>query len=473
MEGLAIPPVFIRSGNMATAIYIRVSTERQEEKGVSLETQREQLNAYCTLKGLKDVREYLDIGSARTTNRVSFKRMIKDVEKGFIENIIVLKLDRLTRSIIDLNKLVKKLNDLECGLHSAVENIDSTTATGRMIINLIGTFAQWESETISERVSTNMMTNAKKGIWQSVVPFGFYLNGEKKLEIKEDEANILREAFDMILDGNSYSYTEKYISNKYNLLWRENYLSRKVRTQTLIGNIERNGEIIENTHNGIISKKEQYQLLQRLEENRNGRTSNIIHNDIFRRKIKCPNCNYNLAMSTVKSSTKEYVYNYVCNNCRDKKGKTVSITEKRILKALYKFMKVYTTERFDGIKINEVKPTKKLKTRLKEIQNERDRIQRAWIKKLMNDGDLEKYQKELDKEQLKIEDELNKLEAPVTTKSELKELVATFNDHFEELTRDEKRSFVQRFIKSIEFNRELVEGYKKKYNVEVTDVVFY
>src|SRR5690625_7108786 len=113
MEGLAIPSDFIRSGNMATTIYIRVYTERQEEKGVSLDTQRERLNAYCTLKGLKDVREYLVVGSARTTNRVSFKRMIKDVEQGFIENIIVLKLDRLTRSIIDLNKLVKKLNDLE------------------------------------------------------------------------------------------------------------------------------------------------------------------------------------------------------------------------------------------------------------------------------------------------------------------------------------------------------------------------
>ncbi len=458
---------------MATAIYIRVSTDRQEEKGVSLETQRLQLQAYCTLKGLYDIKEYLDVGSARTTNRVNFKRMIKDVEKGFIKNIIVLKLDRLTRSIIDLNKLVQKLNELECGLHSAVENIDSTTATGRMIINLIGTFAQWESETISERVSTNMMTNAQKGVWQSMVPFGFTLNEEKKLEIKEDEANILKESFDMILDGKSYSYTEKHISSKYNLIWRENYLRRKVRTHTLIGNIERNGEIIENTHHGIISKKEQHQLLQRLKDNTNGRTSNVIHNDIFRRKIKCCKCGYNLAMSTSKSSTNETLYNYVCNNCRDKKGKTVSITENRILKALNIHMKGYKLGRFDEIEDSKPTMASKVKKRIKEIQGERDRVQRAWIKKLMSDTDLEKYQKELEKEQLEIEDEINKLDKPVTTKEELKQIITTFNDNFNLLTRDEKRSFVQRFIKSIEFKRELVEGYQKKYNVEVTNVVFY
>lgn len=458
---------------MATAIYMRVSTDKQEEKGVSLETQKKQLQAYCVLKELKDIKEYLDVGSARTTNRINFKRMMNDVEKGFIKNVVILKLDRLTRSIIDLNKLVSNLNDLGCGLHSAVENIDSTTATGRMIINLIGTFAQWESETISERVSTNMMTNAKKGIWQSTVPFGFYLNNDKRLGINEDEANILKEAFDMILDGKSYSYTERYISNKHNLVWRENYLRRKVRTQTLIGNIERNGEIIENTHDGIISKKEQYQLLQRLENNRNGRTSNIVHNDIFRRKIKCHKCNYNLAMSTVKSSTNEYLYNYVCNNCRDKKGKTVSITERRILVALEQFMTSYEVGSFEGVDNPDKKIDTNLKRRLKEIQNERDRIQRAWIKKLMSDNDLEKYQKELDSEQLNLEDELNKFEAPVTTKKELKELVTTFNENFSQLTRDEKRSFVQRFIKNIKFKRELVEGYKKKYIVEVTDVVFY
>lgn len=452
---------------------MRVSTERQGEQGVSLETQKVQLNAYCTLRGLTDVKEYLDVASARTTNRDNFKRMMDDVEKGYIKEIVVLKLDRLTRSIIDLNKLIERLNALECGLHSAVENIDSTTATGRMIINLIGTFAQWESETISERVSTNMMTNARKGIWQGLAPYGFYLNENKRLGVDSKESAILKESFKMIMEGKSFSYTEKYISNKHNLPWQENYLRRKVRNQSLIGNIERNGEVIENTHEGIITKKEQHQLLQRLEDNRNGRTSDVIHNDILRRKIKCYRCDYNLALSTVKSSTGKYLYNYVCNNCRDKSGKTVSITESRLLKELSVYMEGYDFSDFEDLESAQPNENITLKKRLRTVQNERDRIQRAWIKQLMSDDDLAKYQSELDKEQLELEEELSKLDEPVTTNKELKELVTTFNENFNLLTRDEKRAYVQRFIKGIKFNRELVEGYQKKYDVKVTDVIFY
>src|SRR5699024_6581450 len=172
---------------MATALYMRVSTEKQEEHGVSLQTQKERLHAYCTLKGLTDIKEYLDVGSGRTTDkRVNFKRMMDDVKNGYVTNVVILKLDRLTRSIIDLNKLIQELNKKDCQLHSTTENIDTTTASGRMMMNLIGTFAQWESETISERVKINMQSLAEKGLWQSSVPFGYKLVNQK-LELNEEE----------------------------------------------------------------------------------------------------------------------------------------------------------------------------------------------------------------------------------------------------------------------------------------------
>src|SRR5699024_7195135 len=122
---------------MATAIYMRVSTEKQEEHGVSLEKQKERLKSYCIMKGLKNTKEYVDVGSGRSTDkRESFKRMIKDIKEKRITNVVILKLDRLTRSIIDLNKMIKLLNENECELHSCTENLDSTTASGRMMMNL-------------------------------------------------------------------------------------------------------------------------------------------------------------------------------------------------------------------------------------------------------------------------------------------------------------------------------------------------
>src|SRR5699024_9648481 len=107
--------------------------------------------------------------------RHDFKRMVNDIRSGYIDNVVVLRLDRLTRSIIDLNNLVKLLDEFGCRLHSSTESLDTSTANGRLMVNLIGVFAQWESETISERVSLNMQSRSMQGIWQGSAPFGFYL----------------------------------------------------------------------------------------------------------------------------------------------------------------------------------------------------------------------------------------------------------------------------------------------------------
>ena len=261
---------------MATAIYMRVSTEKQEEHGVSLETQKERLNSYCIMKGLKDTKEYVDVGSGRSTDkRESFKRMIKDIKEKRITNVVILKLDRLTRSIIDLNKMIELLNENGCDLHSCTENLDSNTASGRMMMNLIGTFAQWESETISERVTINMQTKAEKGIWMSSIPFGFNHGKDKRLEVNSEEANILKEAFELVLSGMSFTAAEKKISNRYDLNWSENYLTRKLKMPSTVGDTYRNGQLYENTHQGIITKRERDKLIEILEKNKTGRRFKI------------------------------------------------------------------------------------------------------------------------------------------------------------------------------------------------------
>src|SRR5690625_3755689 len=124
---------------MATAIYMRVSTEKQSDKGESLNTQKEQLYAYCKLKGLSNIKEYVDICSSRTTDkRVNYIRMIDDAQNKFITNIVVFKQYKNTRSIIDLNELVIYINDVECGLHSTQDDINATIAYGSILLNKIG-----------------------------------------------------------------------------------------------------------------------------------------------------------------------------------------------------------------------------------------------------------------------------------------------------------------------------------------------
>lgn len=448
----------------------------QEEHGISLDTQEDMLEAYCKLKGFKNIKKYIDVGSARNTNRANFQHMMLDIERGKIKRVIIMRLDRLTRSIVDLNKLLQKLKKYNCDLHSATENIDTATATGRMVINLIATFAQWESETISERVIINMMTNARKGKWQGITPFGYYIGEDGRLKIKEDEAKILHEAFDLILkQGYSFTSAEKIIAEKYNLNWYGYHLRRAVRKEYIIGNIYRNGEIIENTHEGIITKRERQKLLERLDVNKSPRTSadKTQHKDLFRRKIKCYRCNYNLSLSTRYSSKdNDHYYHYRCNNCRHKSNYNVSVGENKILEALKVYFNRIIIDDAISAFSDEESPIDELKDRLQEIEVERDRIQRAWIKQLMSDEDLERYQRELDDEKMKIESELMGFDREMS-EGEYAEVISTLKDAINNMTRDSLHSLIQQFIKKIEFERYRVDGYKKKYDIKVTNVEFY
>src|SRR5699024_8408484 len=118
---------------------------------------------------------------------------------------------------------------------------------------------------------------------------------------------------------------------------------------------------------------------------------------------------------------------------------------------------------------------KALLRRKKNIDRERDKIQRAWIKDMMGDDDLNRYQKELDKELSQINDELSKMKVKRVEidKEELKELIIYFNDHFRLLSREQKRAFIQQHIRYIEYERKLVEGYKKKYDTKIIYVDFF
>ena len=453
---------------MATAIYIRVSTDMQEEKGVSLDAQREQLNAYCKFKGLKDVVEYLDVASARTTNRKNFKEMMTDAKSGRINNIIVLRLDRLTRSIVDLNKLITLLNDLDCGLHSAVENIDTKTATGRMIINLIGTFAQWESETISERVIFGMDFNASQGIWQGVAPFGYDIGKDKRLKINEKEKDILLEAFDMIENGYSIHYVENNLPKKYDLKWGESFLTRKIKSANIVGDIKRNDKIHKNTHEGIISRKRQNDFLKRMEDNASPRSPRN-YKDIFRRKIKCYRCDKIMSLALTGSAS-NVTFGYRCKHCKKQDNVPVYASESKINDALSIYLKSISVDKVNVA--SDDKASVKLNEQLSDIDIKLDKIQRAWIDDMMSDSDLKMYQLELSNERDKIEGKLLSIDEPVI-KKEFAESIVSLHDGFELMSRADKRTFFQKFVRYIEFERDLVEGTKQKYTYKIKSITFY
>ena len=158
-----------------TAIgYVRVSTEMQVQDGVSLEMQRAQISAYCDLYGIVLCDIEADEGaSARDLNRPGLRRALERLESGEACMLVVVKLDRLTRSVRDLGDLLQRYFQ-EGGffLASVQEKIDTTTAGGRLTLNILASVSQWEREVISERISLAMQHMIAQNKRVGYIPFG-------------------------------------------------------------------------------------------------------------------------------------------------------------------------------------------------------------------------------------------------------------------------------------------------------------
>jgi len=168
--------------------YIRVSTQDQVQEGLSLDVQEVRIRAYCEARGWDLLRIYRDEGvSAKSLDRPGIQSLIRDLARDGVNVVVVLKLDRLTRSVRDLGTLIEDLfrrHGVE--LASVEESLDSSNANGRMVLNLLGSVSQWEREIIGERTKATLDYKAERGEWRGRVPFGFRINEDGKLVEDED-----------------------------------------------------------------------------------------------------------------------------------------------------------------------------------------------------------------------------------------------------------------------------------------------
>ncbi|MCW5871546.1 MAG: recombinase family protein [Candidatus Eremiobacteraeota bacterium] len=149
---------------MKVIAYTRVSTEEQATQGVSLAAQGAKLRAYCDLYGHELVEVVVDAGeSAKTLNRPGLQRALTALKAGEAEGLLVLKLDRLTRSVPDLGELLENYFQ-RSALLSLQEQCDTSTAAGRLVLNLLTSVAQWERESTGERTRTALQHKKLQGV---------------------------------------------------------------------------------------------------------------------------------------------------------------------------------------------------------------------------------------------------------------------------------------------------------------------
>ena len=179
-----------------TIAYLRVSTERQADTGVSLAAQQEKARAYASLYDLDLTEMIIDAGeSAKTLDRPGLQRALSMLKTGQADALLVVKLDRLTRSVVDLGKLIESyFAPGKAALMSVSEQIDTRSAAGRLVLNILASVSQWERETIGERTSVAMKHKQAKGEYiGGNTPYGFDLvDGE--LVRNEAEQSVIGQA---------------------------------------------------------------------------------------------------------------------------------------------------------------------------------------------------------------------------------------------------------------------------------------
>jgi len=165
---------------MRVICYARVSTSDQQDNGVSLEAQQAKMQAYAALYGLEIVETIVDGESAKSLKRTGLQEALSMLKAGKADGLLIVKLDRLTRSIADWQTLIDGYFGERTGkqLFSVCDSIDTRTAAGRLVLNVLITVAQWERETIGERTKDALQHKIRKGERCGRVRFGYDLSAD-------------------------------------------------------------------------------------------------------------------------------------------------------------------------------------------------------------------------------------------------------------------------------------------------------
>ena len=199
-----------------TIAYLRVSTDKQADAGVSLDAQQDKAKAYANLYDLDLVEVIIDAGeSAKTLERPGLQRALSMLKTGQADALLVVKLDRLTRSVVDLGKLIETyFAPGKAALLSVSEQIDTRSAAGRLVLNILASVSQWERETIAERTRDAMRHKQANGEYiGGGAPYGFELvNGD----LVEDsyEQGVIQQARELRESGLSLAAVAKELDRR-------------------------------------------------------------------------------------------------------------------------------------------------------------------------------------------------------------------------------------------------------------------
>lgn len=474
---------------MVVAIYVRVSTLEQYKEGYSINEQIERLKKYCEAKGWVVYKVYIDGGySGANMDRPGLQEMLRDVEAGAFNAVLVYKLDRLSRSQKDTLEIIEDiLLPATVEFISMTENIDTSTPFGRAMIGILSVFAQLEREQIKERITLGLEGRAKEGKWTGAgnSPIGYDFVGDSCLKINEYEAMQVREAFDLFLQRtpilrivkilNEKGYTHKYGN------WKMAALKHVLQRPVYCGLVKYKDAVHEGIHDAIIST-ETYEKAQAIFEERNRR--NAEYRNSFKYKyplgglLFCKHCNayYGKKKSHCRKDGtvihKYMCYSYSrptgfqvknpdCDNKRWMADELENIVFNEVKKLVFDPEYINKQLEEDSESNHTIQLINTLNTRIKEIEAAMSRYSDLYALGSLDMESIKAKVEPLSKERARLLEQIGSLEIE-NEKMEVahaQELAQSFGEALEKDDSDTQRFILQELIKRIELDNDDVHIY--------------
>ena len=319
------------------AVYTRKSLEdSQEMEFNSIDAQREAAENYIASQKSNGwiclPEHYDDYGfSGGNLERPALQRLKEDIMADKIDMIVVYRLDRLSRSLLDFGELQKFFEQYQVSFCSVTQQIDTSTSAGKMMLNILMSFSEYERLVIAERTRDKMAASRKRGMWMGgCVPYGFYVK-EKKLYTHPEEALVVKRIFKRFIEIQSpkqiaYELNRDGITLRTGNPWNTGYIYRILSNYVYVGDVLFQGNVFKGEHDGIISRS----VWERVREI----TSSQVPYDHSRGIaeltvplkgiLRCGHCGCSMKPVFTNKGKKRYCY-YYCNKDTKRGEKTCPV----------------------------------------------------------------------------------------------------------------------------------------------------
>ena len=465
-------------------IYIRVSTEDQAREGFSLGEQEEKLKQLCEYKGYEIYKVYCDAGiSAKDMeHRPKFQEMLQDMRDGRINYIVAYKLDRVTRSVRDLEELITQLEKHNTYLVCDRDDVNTSTANGRFFVRMLTVLSQLEIEIVSERTKFGMVGAIKSGHLPGQVALGFKKDGNRKTIIDPATAPIVKRVFDLYLQGKTFLqisniFNEEKVLNKN---WKDTHIERIINNRLYMGDYEmykrlkewKNVEpvIYMNVVDPIIPRYIWEECQAQKIINQRTYTRDRVYT--FFQKLKCPKCGKIMKCKGSGGKRKKYVY-YNCEDCHENIRESYVEEEfEKIVGQLLRFDNEYN-ELFLPLFADKENSVDKsdIEREIINLTKQKERIKKAYMSEVVELDDFKEDLKVINEKldiltkQLEKEQELKNRNRftpeKVMADRDLQRIfmqngndVSLFLTEWQTMTKEDKQEFIARYIESLTFEKD-------------------